>query len=199
VWFAAETPTIDRMSIAVPALGPGRRSARGVAAIVAALAALAPLPLIRFAGASSISGGGQVGRMDYEYTLGEVTTTAIAVSVVLAVMIAVGAAGLWAARDRRLLALTVAVGLAGGIATPVVVERQSGSDPVSAAEHRAVPLGIDHGELEDRLGRPAGSGTATTPKVPGARLECAVYTSSPLHPQRLYCFHDDRLVLKVNG
>jgi hypothetical protein len=165
-------------------------------AILVAVAALVPLGLIRFAASDSISGGGSIGGgTDYEYTLGELTASMAAVSVVLAVMVAVAAAGLWAARDRRLLVLTVAVGVAGAIATIVVAGRQSGTDPVSPAEMRAVPPGIDRDELEDRLGRPAGSGTATSPR---GDFECAVYNGVEPGAQPMFCFEGDRLALKVN-
>jgi hypothetical protein len=169
---------------------------RGATAIAVAIAALTPLPLMRLAVNGSLSSSSGIGgRAQYEYSLGELPWSLVATSVLLSVAIAVAAAGLWAAHDRRVLVATIAVGMVGAIAIPIVTP-SSLTDPVSLAEHRSLPLGIDREELEDRLGRPAGSATASTPIVPGVRLDCVVYNGTEPWEHPMYCFDQDRLVYK---
>ena len=118
---------------------------RRVIAILLAFAALAPLLLPRLA-TDSVGSGGGLGRRAWRstYSFGELTFADHWRDIALALAIAVGAAALWAARDRRVLGAGVAIGLAGLALTPVAVAQER-TDTVSAATDRAHPHRYDPG------------------------------------------------------
>jgi hypothetical protein len=170
---------------------------RRTAAIVAAFGALAPLLAIRFAGSeASGGGGGQAGRLEFEYSYGELSASDGIAATLLALALAVAAAALWAARDRRLLGAAIAALAGNAIATALVAANAAAGGTPSRSELRAVPLGIDREGLEDRLGAPDGSGAARTLSSPYVELDCLVY-KRPRSAGYLFCFRGDRLVRKV--
>ena len=170
---------------------------RKPAALVVALAALVPLALIRFsAPGGGLGGGGVRGGFDYEYTTGELTAAETGASILLAVLLAAAAAAIWTARDRRLrllAPLAVAVAAAGTAAAVANL----GDGTLSTAEARAAAPGTGRDALEDRLGRPAGAGTAT--RGSSAPLPCTVYLTPAGAAEHIYCFDGDRLAFTVRG
>jgi hypothetical protein len=171
---------------------------RRTAAIVTAFGALVPLLAIRWAAADGAgSGGGQSGRFETEFEYGGTTASEIVAATLLAVALAAAAAGLWAARDRRLLGATIAALAGTATATALVTANATAGGMPSRSDLRAVPIGIDRDELEDRLGAPDGSGTARTLSSPYVELDCLVYKRPTEFPY-MYCFQGDRLVRKIS-
>lgn len=165
---------------------------RRVIAIVLAFAALAPLLLPRLATDSVGSGGDTSDGPGVTYSFGELTFADHWRDMALALAIAIGAAAIWAARDRRVLGAGVAIGLAGLALTPVAVAQER-TDTVSAATDRAIRIGMSRDEVRATAGRPAGGGEAVLRS--GKRLRCLVYLGAS-YDRYLYCFAGDRLVEK---
>jgi hypothetical protein len=171
---------------------------RRTAAIATAFGALAPLLAIRWAAGSegSGAGGGTSGGLETEFSYGGMAESDIVAATLLAVAIALIAAGLWAVNDRRVLGAAVVALVGAAIATALVTTSAAAGEQRSGSSLRAVPIGIDRDELEDRLGAPDGSGTARRLATPYLELDCLVYRRGNNVPF-LYCFEGDRLVRKL--
>lgn len=168
--------------------------ARRAAAIAAAFASLGPLLALQLVVVQhgGTSGDIIVDHVVVDYRAGELTAAQDVAATVLAVAIAAAAAGLWAARSRVVLTLALAAGVLGGVGTAVAVGYSS-SREITEAEHRAVPLGVTHEALEDRLGGAAGYGSGVGRA--GRFVDCSVYWRAT-DGNYLYCFEGDRLVKK---
>jgi hypothetical protein len=178
----------------MPGMTSAIHPARRIAALVAAFGTLAPLIALRFASWAHGSGvgGGSVGRI--EYRIHSVPHWTGTVATVLAVLLAIAAAGLWAARDRRVLALVVVAGLAGAVGTVAATARAATRGVSSPADYDALPLGSTRADVRDRLGSPPGHGSGTTRR--GTPLECDAYWAASSDGTHLYCYAGDRLVFK---
>jgi hypothetical protein len=171
--------------------------ARRAAACVAAFAALAPLIALRFAGWAhdGVTGGaGATGRTQYEYEIAGAAAWAGPVATVLAVLIAIAAAGLWAARDRRVLALVAAAGLCGAAGTVAATAYANSAGISTHADFAALPLGSTRADVHARLGAAPGNGSATRG---GTTLDCDVYWSLAEGGRYFYCYDGDALALKL--
>jgi hypothetical protein len=165
---------------------------RRVIAIVLAFATLVPLILPRLAPSRFGGGGGTDGDIEITYTYGDLPLSGHLLDTALALAIAVGAAAVWAARDRRPLIVGVLVGAAGLALTPMAIDRMR-SDRLTPAADRAIHEGMSRDEVRAIAGRPAGSGEAERPS--GERLSCLVYFGAAPEP-RAFCFAGERLVEK---
>jgi hypothetical protein len=187
-------------------VGPARATMRGmstavhparrVAALVAALGTVVPLGVLRLAGweHGSMGGSGGFGRANVEYELNASPAWSGATATSLAVLIAIAAAGLWAARDRRVLALVVAAGLAGAAGTVVATADAATAGVSTRADFAALPLGTSRAAVHERLGRAPGSGSGRLRD--GTPLDCDAYWGRHNGQRFLYCFAADRLAFK---
>ena len=169
------------------------QNGRKLAAAALALASVVPLGMVRFA-PESWGGGGRSSGAEYDYETGRLDTRAVVVSIALALVIAGAAAAVWLARDRRVLAAALLAAVTAGWLGSAAAAAERDRGKVSRADDRAVRAGMSRAAVEDVLGRPGGTGTATRD---GSVYACTVYRV-PGDMAQLYCYDGDRLAFKVD-
>jgi hypothetical protein len=168
----------------------GRKLA--VAALV--VVSVAPLWAIGFAAWSDVNGGGTGPDMSYEYEMGTLSLRAMAVAAGLGLVLAAASAAIWVSRDRRVLAAALVTATAAGWLTAGAAATERDRGISTPADVRATAPGSTRAELEHRLGRAGGTGTAMRD---GREHSCLAYATEDRSAD-LYCFDGDRLAFAVD-